>query len=129
MIPVLEAGSLNLVGHPMRLYRLLQHLSSVVGLLVLALVVWRWHRALPAAELPGRRELGKVERYAWLAVGILIPLSAAASAALRGLHGLGRTHDLGDWLTFTVEAGMGATAASVVAVSVLLRLRLGMRHR
>jgi hypothetical protein len=128
MLPALEVGSVNMVGHPMRLYRLLQHSSSLAGLAIIAWVVWRWHRALPAAEPAGPRLLGRAERVLWIVTGLAIPLATVATFAIRGLQGLGRTHDLGDWVVFIVEAGMVSTAATLAVISILLRLRLGRRR-
>lgn len=124
MVPALEVDVVDAFGHPMHLYRVLQHASSVLGLALLAWILWRWHRRLPPAPAGLRRRLGTLERAGWTGAALLLPLLAMAETAVRGLEGLGREHDLGDFVVFVVEAGMGGMVVALVLCSVLLRWRL-----
>jgi hypothetical protein len=128
MFPALEAHSWYVAGHAMRTYRVLQHLSSVLGLAVVVWAIWRWHRTLDCTGTVTVRPLAAAERATWIVAYAFVPVAASAITAWVGLRGLGRTHDLGLWLTFVVQAGMGATAVALLLVSALVRLRVRLRR-
>jgi hypothetical protein len=128
MLPVLEAGSVRLAGHPMHLYRILQYLSSAAGLAIVAAYAWRWQRALPQDAPAGvRRVLPGGERLAWGAVLVAVPVVAGAAVALARLPQVGGEFGPGAWLSRSLEAGMGAAGAALLLVSVLVRVRVGGR--
>jgi hypothetical protein len=128
MFPLLEGLSWNVNGHPMHLYRILQHLSSVVGLAVVLWIAWRWHQRSPPVPVPPARALRSVERWSWIAVYVLIPAAATTVAAALTLRGPEPFYATSDSLAGVAEAGMVAAAASLMAVSLLLRLRLGLQR-
>jgi hypothetical protein len=127
MLPVLEAESFRVAGHAMHLYRLLQHLSSVVGLVIIAWWIWRWHHALPPARQGLRRALSRTERLVWLCMLVGIPTIAAGIAAIAALPELGGRLGVGDWAVVIVETGMAVAAATLLIICGLLRARVGVR--
>lgn len=123
MLPLLDRLAWQINGHPMALFRMLQHLSSIGGLALVLWVLWRWHRRLarPPGGLP--RRLAVRERAAWIGVYLGIPAVATLLAAIQTLHRGEAFYSSSASLARVAEAGMGATAAALVFVSALVRLR------
>jgi hypothetical protein len=124
MLPVLRDYGPDVGGHPLRLYRWLQHGSSVVGLVVVLVALWLWYERtarLPASAGGG---LSARERCTWLAVYVSIPLLAliaqTVQLVLEGASFLASSEPLE---TLAI-LGMRAGALSLVVVSVVLLLRL-----
>jgi len=124
-------------GHTLRLYRLLQHASSVVGLLLVAWALWRWThgevRPGPAGADPDggqpRAEMDAWERHAWFAAYLLIP-AAALLAFLASFSG--HPHPVivsGRFLTRLAFVGLSGVGLSLLLVSALVRLRVALGLR
>jgi hypothetical protein len=140
MLPFLEDYGPDLGGHALHLYRWLQLLSSVVGLLVVIWAIWRWSRAEIPADMAGARvgagsrgaELGAVERQVWLAAYVLIlllallTLLAVVTLAPRGAHLAAAP---GIFLTRLAFAGLAGSGVSLLLVSTLIRVRVAWRGR
>lgn len=141
MFPGLTDYGPDVGGHLFRVYAFNQYASSVVGLLIVigALFVWLRHAsqmartpasalgALDATQpaLPSPQRLARTERYLWMALYLVIPIAAIAGPAVRmTLHG----HSLFQsrfTVGFLAVAGVRGLAFSLIAVSALLRARLG----
>ena len=128
MFPLLEGLSWRVNGHPMYLFRILQHLSSVVGLAAVLWVAWRWHRRSPVVPAQVERALPPLERWSWIAIYVVIPAAATLIAALLTLRGPEPLYASSASLAHVATAGMGGAMASLLVVSLLLRLRLGLRR-
>lgn len=123
MIPALDELAIVAGGHHVAGQRLLQDVSSVIGL---AIIAWWWLRALRAVGLPdpGPRRLSDRERRRWLwayaAVSVLVTLIVAA--LMRSTEP-GRV-SLGNLTNDIAIAALRGLAASLVAVSLALMQRL-----
>ena len=126
MIPALDELSIAAGGHHLAGQRLLQDVSSLIGL---AIIVWWWLRAIRRRGQPdpGIRPLGPALRHRWLwtyavvAVVVTIVAVAAMRASEPGRLSLGNlTNDI-------AIAALRGLAASLVAVSLALRTRLRSR--
>ena len=126
MFPVLEAYTPELDGHSLRLYHLLQYGSSVVGLLavILALVLWVRHAPRPAQPL--RRSLRSVERWVWTLVYLALPWLGMGVSFAHVLQPSLAWMPTGLRLGTIAIAGMRTCALTLVVLSVLLRVRLGL---
>jgi hypothetical protein len=129
----------ELVGHPIHLYRLLQHGSSLLGLAAVAFAAWRWTHdgRATAARRPGRggesagpgAALSARERHHWLLAYLAVPALALAGAVLLAcLRGYPWT-TLGDTVTNLAIIGLAGTGISLLLVSALIRLRIGRTTR
>jgi hypothetical protein len=99
-IPMLGFDGPDFIGHPMRLYRWLQLVSSIVGLIIVlaGLALWLRHTPRPVEPLPrraaGPRAHGAVER------AVLRAAAADGSVRGNGVSGVGtcRSRANGCWL-------------------------------
>ncbi|HTP39493.1 MAG TPA: DUF4184 family protein [Steroidobacteraceae bacterium] len=129
LLPEFEDAMVHFAGHDWHVYRLLQHGSSVIGLVLVlgALALWMYRTPRPAQPLP--RRLGRIERWCWLAVYCVAPTLVAAAAAAEAWSDGGDILRSADGLTAIAVAGMGSTLGSLIVVSALLRVRLSARLR
>jgi hypothetical protein len=128
MFPLLEHLSWRVNGHPMYLFRILQHLSSVLGLAAVLWVAWRWHQRLPSVPAQVTRGLRPAERWSWIAIYALIPAAGTVVTAALTLRGPEPLYASSASLARVAEAGMAGSIASLLLVSLLLRLRSGLRR-
>jgi hypothetical protein len=136
MLPFLDDYySPELVGHPLHLYRWLQHGSSLLGLAAVAFAAWRWThdgRSM-AGQRPGGggdsvgrgAALSARERRCWLLVYLAVPALALAGALLSGLPRRYPWNTLGDTVTNLAVIGLAGAGLSLLLVSALIRLRIG----
>lgn len=134
MLPFLEDSGPGIGGHALPLYRWLQHGSSVLGLIVVLWAAWRWTRAASTAPPSGGHAsapdgstitlLTRRERMTWLAAYILPPLCTLVLAGAwqiqrhRGMAYLGRD------VSQLAFLALGSGLATLLAVSILIRLRM-----
>jgi hypothetical protein len=97
------------------IFKILQHGSTILGMAVVALWVWRWIRSQPLSARAYSSQSGQ------RAVGILtIFLAAGAGGALvNGLRGLSR--GLAVALGYAAVGGMAALAIALVVFGVMVR--------
>jgi len=130
MFPLLQDYGPDVGGHPLRLYRWLQHGSSVVGLVAVLAALWLWWRRVgrvrvdaTAGALSGSG-LSAAERAAWMIAYVAVALVPVVAQTLRfvaeGASFLGSSEPL----TALAVLGLRAAALSLIIVSLLLRLRL-----
>ncbi|MCC7463882.1 MAG: DUF4184 family protein [Gammaproteobacteria bacterium] len=124
MFPQLEDLAWHINGHPMYLYRILQHLSSVAGLALVLWLAWRWHRQLPPMTVGLRRTLRPQERWIWVAAYALLPAAACLLAALLTLRSAEPLWASSTSLAWVARTGLAAAALSLLLVSLLLQMRL-----
>ncbi|MDE2250917.1 MAG: DUF4184 family protein, partial [Gammaproteobacteria bacterium] len=122
----------ELIGHPIHLYRWLQHGSSLLGLAAVVFAVWHWTRgAAAAARAPGEqgpgvaggREFRPQERLCWLAAYVAVPALVLAGALLLGYPRHSPWTTLGEKLTNLAVIALDGAAISLLLVSALIRLR------
>ncbi len=129
MFPAIDDPVVEIAGHHLVGARLLQDLSSVVGLAVtLAVAAYALRPRRPyrdaGIEAPPARPLSAAERRLWIAFAALAALaSGLALYRWRSLSG-GVVHSLGGQLGFVAVAGLRGMGLSLVLCSVCLRLRL-----
>jgi hypothetical protein len=101
---------------PLEVSRVIEHLSSVFGALVLLLWFWHWLRTTPPIQPETARSAQKNQRAALFVVCIV----ALAAAALRGflLHGLGTSFQIARD-KFALEAAI-VTAITVFWLEVVV---------
>jgi hypothetical protein len=125
----------ELAGHPIHLYRLLQHGSSLLGLAAVVFAAWRWThdgRSM-AAQGPGGGSdsagrgaaLSARERHCWLLAYLAVPGLALAGALLLGLPRRYPWTTLVDTVTNLAVIGLAGAGISLLLVSALIRLRIG----
>ena len=137
MLPFLDDYGPGIEGHTLHLYRWLQHVSSIVGLIAVVVAAWRWSRGeiRPVPEgTQGRDvsltpELDARERHAWLAAYVLIPAVLLLSFLTPGLHEPRPGSSPGRLLTHLAFLGLGGAAISLLLVSALIRLRVAWLQR
>jgi len=124
MFPILGAYAPEMAGHSLRLFRWLQHGSSVVGLLAVIAALTLWLRQAPRVAQPAPRRIGSAERWIWLSIYVAIPLVVATAGLIVPLlHGRAMLAS-SDVLEYVAVVAMRAAAVSLVLTSLLLRARL-----
>src|SRR5580658_9974706 len=124
MLPFLDDYGPEFDNHPLRLYRWVQHTSSVVGLLVVIAAIWVWIRHAKTPMAPTPRKLSSRERHLWTAVYLLIPVVLVGAAVLRIHHnGWPRLFSQAALTLFAI-LGILTSALSLVVTSTLIRQRL-----
>jgi hypothetical protein len=124
MIPALDDPYVEIAGHHLVGPRLLQDMSSLVGLVIVLLIIGFGLRAgHPGADNPPRR-LRRTERYSWVAAYVVIAFMFGALSILRRRPLDGSVHPLGALLGSYAIAALRGLVASVLVVSVALLLRL-----
>lgn len=102
-------------------FQVLQHASTLLGVVVLAAWLARWFRRAPARELPAGLRLAPRVRRGML--GLLIVLSAGW--ALAGAESLALPHTVDEWrdaMRATGMAGAQALALSTIGYAMLWKL-------
>ncbi|MFI4914053.1 MAG: DUF4184 family protein [Steroidobacterales bacterium] len=124
MFPVLQDYGPEMGGHAVRLYRWLQHGSSVLGLLAVLIAIIVWARRAPQPPTAPARRLRSLERKLWGAMYLTIPagavLAAVAAVMMRGQPLFAASGAL----EIIAISGMRATILTLLATSLLLRVRL-----
>lgn len=123
MIPAIDEWWFTVGGRQLYGPRLLQDVSSLLGLVFVGWLLWRALRA-PSPIRVGRRLLPSGERHAWCWIYVLtaVAVSTADLFLVRsnepfGLH-------TGGPVAHVAIAGLRGLAVAVLAVSVVLSLRL-----
>jgi hypothetical protein len=126
MFPLLTDFGPEIDGHSLHLYRWLQYGSSLFGLVVVAAALVLWMRHAPAPAAPVVRRIERRERLLWLCAYVLPPLASMAWSLLRTRLGGLSPFNNGMALGLVLIRGMRYTAASLLFVSTLIRLRLAL---
>jgi len=111
-------------GHRLHLFRLLQFVSSIVGLgiVIIAVIVWLWRAPQPTA--PCERRLRRGERIGWLCLYLLPPAIMVSWALWRawvtGVSPFGTGYALGGVAVASIRGAM----ISLIFISALMRIRL-----
>lgn len=124
-LPALETGRIEFLGAQFPLYRFLQHLSTVLGLVALgAWVVFLKKSRDGQIDPPGRSDAATHQERV-LALALVL-----ASSALLGIGGYLGVPELsfGRRLFFGAIGGMTGVALAWVAVAIWLQLRLRRRR-
>lgn len=129
LLPEFESAMVRFAGRDWHVYRLLQHGSSVIGLLLVLGALGLWMRRTPPLRAIPQRRLGNIERSCWCLAYLLLPLLVAATAVAEVLYDSGEILRSADGLADIAVVGMAAMIASLIVVSALLRVRLSVRLR
>jgi hypothetical protein len=132
MLPFLDDYGPAIDGNPLRLYRWLQFVSSVVGLVIVMAAAWKWRRSDQSVHWPADPghvtwsfpELGALERHTWLAAYLVIPMALLTLGVVRDSW-----HNVGRLVWRLGVRGLVGAIASIVLVSALVRLRLALSAR
>jgi hypothetical protein len=125
MLPILEEPVATINGHLLTGVNLVQDLNSLLGLIAVALMVAYGLRPGNAAEAPLTRRLRALERYAW--IGLYVLMAAALSGLFffwRHRLSLSQTPALVVPLSAAAIASLRGLTAALVAVSIALTVRL-----
>lgn len=77
-IPLLETRLFRISGYTVYVFSVLQHLSSAIGTMVLAVWIWRWYRRAPEGALPAGGLTPAVRRRVLLSVALAVVLATTA---------------------------------------------------
>ncbi len=124
MIPALDEPYVDFAGHHLFGTRLLQDVSSLVGLGVVFLIVLYGLRSGHAGEPVPVRRLRAAERHGWILGYAATAAVLAALSFYKTWHGSVGVHSLAMTLAFYAIAALRGVAASVVLVSLALAARL-----
>jgi len=124
MFPGLTDYGPQMSGHPLPLYRWLQHGSSAFGLAVVACALLLWLRHAPAPLEPPVRRLAPPERLAWLGAYVLPSVLAMAWLASRPWAPNMTPFNNSIALGAVVMLGLRTAAESLLLVSVLIWARM-----
>ena len=125
MLPILEEPVAHIEGHTLRGLQLVQDLNSLIGLIAVVLVVAYGLRPGKAADKALPRRLRARERYAWIAAYVLAA-AALTGAFLLLRHRPGRNSNplLVVPLSSAAIATLRGLTAALIAVSIALTIRL-----
>ena len=82
-LPVIETRLFTVSGYTAYVFSVLQHLSSVVGMIVLGLWTWRWYGRAPEAGEASGGLSPHMRRSLLVAIAVVALTSAGAAAAVR----------------------------------------------
>ena len=116
-------------GKSVGVYKLLQHGSSLLGLVILAIWFWRWYRATKPIAPPATEPFTPRQR---LTVMVVVPMLAICVAIVRAFLGVGVPASRWSAMYFAAEVGISTVtffALGIVACGVAFRGRAGARER
>ncbi|MGH8232236.1 MAG: DUF4184 family protein [Steroidobacteraceae bacterium] len=125
MFPVLTDYGPDVAGHPLQLYRWLQHGSSVAGLAVVLAALLIWLRHVPPVPDGLPRRIPRRERLMWICAYILPPVAAAIASVVHAMVLEQPLFTTASALTSIAVWSMRGAAASLLLVSAVIQLRLG----
>jgi Domain of unknown function (DUF4184) len=124
MLTVFDGLGLTVAGHSLAWFGLLQHMSSVVGLLFVIGFVWRDVHRAQHHDTPLARRLNARERHRWFAAYV----ATAVIVSIGGFLALtqGRPHQASTmWMLSSAAIGsLWGLAASLILISGAIRWRL-----
>lgn len=104
-------------GHVVPLFKILQHLSSLLGFLVLAAYAAGWYRRTEPAPASGQRPGARQRHLVLAALAAAMLTGGTAGLFLRDAHSIERA------LFNVVTAGMAATALAILLLCLGRRIR------
>lgn len=107
------------VVHQLEMYKLLQYVSTVAGIVFLAIWVWHWYRSTAPAKDPIVRPFPAAQKFAMLAI---LPLVAICGGILRAHQAIRIVKSITSVEYFVVDAvvtaitifGLGFLACGIV---------------
>jgi hypothetical protein len=125
MVPALDDWWFTVGGRSLAGPRFLQDVSSLLGLVVVVWLIWRAWRA-PSPTPVGSRRLTSAQRLSWI-MAYVLTACAVGTADLLLVHANEPYGLRGGPISHAAIAGLRGLAASALAVSACLRLRLQRR--
>ncbi len=123
MLPGLDDWSVDFGGHALQGPRLLEDLSSVLGLIVVAWLLWRFLR-IEAPVDPPPRQLGARQRRFWRAAYAVTAVAIGAADMIFVHWYYPRAIGVGPNLGIAAIASLRALAVAILCVSLCLDVRL-----
>lgn len=124
MLGVFDGLGFTVAGYSLSWYRILQHVSSVVGLVFVLWFIWRdVHRAKAPAVLPARCFTAR-ERRRWFAGYACVALAPVIGSVALLLYRTYPRFVATNVLTDAAVASLWGLVASLLGVSALVRVRV-----
>jgi hypothetical protein len=124
-LPMLRANLFDVAGREVRLYKLLQHGSTLVGLWLIAYRFWRWLRSEAVVMVRVEPSLPDRVRHRIL---LALLLSTCIIGVSIGLWSASRSSGLRALQVFVVQSAVGGMAAFAVCVLLFSVLYRGRNH-
>ena len=83
LFPLLEARLFTVSGYTVYVFSVLQHASSAIGTVVMAMWIARWYRTAPQAPLATAGLTPRARRWLFLGIGAVVIAAAVVSGASR----------------------------------------------
>lgn len=121
----------DLIGHPLRLYRWLQHASSLLGLFVVMVAAWQWSRGIDHSSDAANAATVQAEpmliheRHVWFTTYLLVPVALLTLALLFAWLHPRPWEGIGDKVARLAVTGLRGACLSLLLVSACIRLRVG----
>jgi len=111
------------------MYKLLQYISSVAGLVLVAIWIWYWYRTTEPAEHPVAQPYTTAQRFAMVVILLLIAICSGilrAHEAIRTLHGI---RPIANFTADAVITAISILVLGLLACGVFLRGRRAADYR
>jgi len=82
-LPVIETRLFTVSGYTVYVFSVLQHLSTTVGMTVLAVWIWRWYQRAPQADVAVQGLMSSTRRALLAVIALVVVIAASAAAASR----------------------------------------------
>jgi len=82
-LPVIETRLFTVSGYTVYVFSVLQHLSTTVGMTVLAVWIWRWYQRAPQADVAVQGLMSGTRRVLLAVIALVVVIAASAAAASR----------------------------------------------
>lgn len=122
MFPVLNATVASAGGHELRIYKLLQHGSTILGMAAVALCAWVWLRRNPGTPSTMPVRWSTRQRTFISLTLVLLPCAIGSAIAFERVGWPDDFDSLRSLVGAAVTSGMGALATGLVAFGAIATL-------
>lgn len=121
-LPLLQQEGVRIAGHPIALYKLLQHGTAVIGLSLLAWWALQWLRRATPADTSPSASLAPAHRMQVLAILIAAPMMIGAWSALSNKALAYGHYPASEFVRDLIINGIGAFNLLLLAYSLLWQI-------